>query len=85
MRCGDPDSVDSIVPMAFGNVALELILSDTSGRLVSVRNGVYDSVPVDLVTGHKKIVEVGKYYSADRLRPEYKTLSRRPLFIMTSE
>ncbi len=85
VRCGDPDSVDSIVPMAFGNVALELILSDTSGRLVSVRNGVYDSVPVDLVTGHKKIVEVGKYYSADRLRPEYKTLSRRPLFIMTSE
>ncbi len=85
VRCGDPDSVDSIVPMAFGNVAMELILSDTSGRLVSVRNGVYDSVPVDLVTGHKKIVEVGKYYSADRLRPEYKTLSRRPLFIMTSE
>ncbi len=85
VRCGDPDAVDSIVPMAFGNVALDLILSQTTGRLVSVHNGVYDSVPIDLVTGHKMVVDLESYYSAERLRPEYKTLTGRPLFIMTSE
>jgi len=43
VRCGDPDALDSIVPMAFGNLALDLILEGISGRLVAVRNGRYDN------------------------------------------
>jgi 6-phosphofructokinase 1 len=85
VRCGNPDALDSIVPMAFGNLALDLILSRTSGRLVSVRNGVYDSVPVDVVVGRKKVVDVHRFYNSERLRPKYKTLIRQPLFIMTSD
>jgi 6-phosphofructokinase 1 len=85
VRCGDPDAVDSIVPMAFGNLALDLILSGGSGRLVSLRNGVYDSVPIDRITGRKKVIDVHKYYDPERLRPRYKTLQRQPLFIMTSD
>ncbi len=85
VRCGDPDALDSIVPMAFGNLALDLVLQGTSGRLVSLRNGVYDSVPIDVVTGRKKQIDVQKYYNTDRLRPRYKTLLRQPLFIMTSD
>jgi len=85
VRCGDPDALDSIVPMAFGNLALDLVLSGTSGRLVSLRNGVYDSVPIDVVTGRKKTVDVSKYYNVDRLRPRYETFIRQPLFIMTSD
>jgi len=85
VRCGDPDALDSIVPMAFGNLALDLVLSNTFGRLVSIRNGVYDSVPIDVVTGRKKVVDVQRYYNTERLRPRYKTLQRQPLFIMTSD
>ena len=85
VRCGDPDALDSIVPMAFGNLALDLILSKTSGRLVSIRNGVYDSVPIDVVTGRTKALGVAKDYNTERLRPRYKTLLRQPLFIMTSD
>jgi len=85
VRCGDPDALDAIVPMAFGNLALDLVLSRSFGRLVSVRNGVYDSVPIDVVTGRKKVIDVQKYYDAERLRPKYKTLLRQPLFIMTSD
>jgi 6-phosphofructokinase 1 len=85
VRCGDPDALDSIVPMAFGNLALDLILSGTHGRLVSLHNGCYDSVPIDVVVGRKKIVDVAKYFSAERLRPRYKTFLRQPLFIMTSD
>jgi 6-phosphofructokinase len=85
VRCGDPDALDSIVPMVFGNLALDLILSDTSGRLVSVRNGVYDSVPIDVVTGRKKVVKLDKYYNVERLRPKYETLAHQPLFIMTTD
>ena len=85
VRCGDPDAIDSVVPMAFGNLALDLILQGTSGRLVSLRNGVYDSVPIDVVTGRKKVVDVHKYYDPDRMRPRYKTLFHQPLFVMTSD
>jgi 6-phosphofructokinase 1 len=84
VRCGDPDSIDSIVPMAFGNLALDLILAGNTGRLVSVRNGVYDNVPIDVVTGRKKTVDVTKYYNTERLRPQY-NFNRRPIFIMTSD
>ena len=85
VRCGDPDATDSIVPMAFGNLALDLILSKRSGLLVSLRNGCYNSVPIDVVTGQKKVVNVKKYYNPDRMRPKYETFSGQPLFIMTSE
>lgn len=85
VRCGDPDAMDSIVPMAFGNLALDLVLQGASGRLVSLRNGCYDHVPIDVVTGRKKVVDVAKYYSTERLRPIYESFLRQPLFIMTSD
>ena len=85
VRSGDPDALDSIVPMAFGNLALDLILDGTYGRLVSLRNGVYDSVPIEVVTGRKKNVDVHKFYHPERLRPRYTTFERKPLFIMTSD
>ena len=85
VRCGDPDALDSIVPMAFGNLALDLILEGSSGRLVSIRRGIYDSVTLDVINGPHKVVDVHKYYNTDRLRPNYKTFDRKPLFIMTSD
>jgi len=85
VRCGDPDALDSIVPMAFGNLALDLALARTSGRLVSLRNGCYDNVPIDVVTGRKKLIDVEKYYNTERLCPKYETVMRQPLFIMTSD
>jgi len=85
VRCGDPDAVDSIVPMAFGNLAMDLILEGESGRLVNVRNGRYDNVPIEVVTSRKKVVDVRKFYSTERLRPLYKKFEATPLFIMTSD
>jgi 6-phosphofructokinase 1 len=70
--------------MAFGNIALDLILRGEFGRLVSVHNGRYDSVRIEVVTGTKKHVEVEKYYNVDRLRPIYDFWDK-PLFIMTSD
>ena len=85
VRSGDPDALDSIVPMAFGNMALDLVLAGTSGRLVSIHNGSYDTVPISIVTGQKKVVDVEKYYNVERLRPKYESFLRQPLFIMTSD
>ncbi|GIV59581.1 6-phosphofructokinase [Rhodocaloribacter litoris] len=85
VRSGPPDALDSIVPMAFGNLALDLVLENTSGRLVSIRHGDYDSVPIDVIQGPAKVVDVEKYYNTERLRPRYKTFYHNPLFIMTSD
>jgi 6-phosphofructokinase 1 len=84
VRSGDPDALDSIVPMAFGNLALQLILKKVYGRLVSIHRGFYDSVPIQTVTAEKKIVDVSKYYNTERLRPIYE-FEGAPLFIMTSD
>ncbi len=85
VRGGDPDAIDSIVPMADGNLALDLILKNIHGRLVVLRNGRYDNMPVDVVTSTKKLVNVKKYYNTDRLRPFFHSFEMNPLFIMTSE
>ncbi len=85
VRSGDPDALDSIVPMAFGNMALDLVLAGTSGRLVSIHNGSYDTVPISVITGQKKVVNVEKHYSTERLRPKYESFLHQPLFIMTSD
>jgi len=83
VRGGDPDSIDSIVPMAYGNLALDLILKGIHGRLVVLRNGRYDNAPLDVVTSSKKLVDLKKYYNTDRYRPHYKSFEFQPLFIMT--
>ena len=83
VRSGEPDAVDSIVPMAFGNLTLDLILQGESGRLVAIRDGVYRSVPLDEIGGPARSVEVERFYNTDRLRPRYHSLQGLPVLIMT--
>jgi len=83
VRGGDPDAIDSIVPMAYGNLALDLILKGIHGRLVVLRNGRYDNAPIDVVTSTNKIVDIKRYYNVERYRPHYKSFEFQPLFIMT--
>ena len=85
VRSGAPDAIDSIAPMAFGNLALDLITAGKSGQLVSVHNGRYTSVPLESIIGTKKVVDVEKYYDLERMRPKYKSFNDLPLFIMTSD
>jgi len=85
VRGGDPDAVDSIVPMAYGNLALDLILKNIHGRLVVLQNGRYDNVPLDVVTSTKKIVNIKENYNTDRLRPFYHSFEMKPFFLMAAE
>lgn len=85
VRCGDPDAIDSIVPMAYGNLALDLILNGIDGRLVILKNGRYDDVPISVVTSTKKVVDVKKFYDTERLHPFYHSFEMKPMLIMTSE
>jgi len=85
VRCGEPDAIDSIAPMAFGNLALDLILGKIHGRLVVLKNGRYDNMPIDAVIATKKIVNVKENYNTERLRPHYASFEMKPLFLMSSD
>ena len=85
VRGGDPDALDSIVPMAYGNLALDLILKGVHGRIVVLKNGRYDNLPIDVVTSSKKLVIVSEYYNTERLRPYYDSFEMNPFLLMASD
>src|SRR5271169_1905390 len=74
VRCGDPDATDSIAPMIYGNMALDLLLKNISGRLVVLKNGRYGNVPIETITATKKVVNVAEHYSTERLAPKFDNL-----------
>lgn len=84
VRGGDPDALDSIVPMAYGNLALDLILKGVHGRIVVLKNGRYDNVPIDVVTATKKVVKITDY-NVERLRPYYHSFEMKPFLLMASD
>lgn len=85
VRGGDPDAVDSVVPMAYGNLALDLILKKIHGRLVVLKNGRYDNVPLDVITSTKKVVNVDEHYNIKRFRPFYHSFQMKPFLVITDE
>jgi 6-phosphofructokinase (EC 2.7.1.11) len=82
VRCGEPDALDYIIPMAFGNIAFDLIQEGKSGRMACLRKGEYDDVPLEVVTSRKKIVDIDTSYDRDRLRPLYSHFSRKPFLLI---
>jgi ATP-dependent phosphofructokinase / diphosphate-dependent phosphofructokinase len=85
VRGGDPDFLDSIVPMAYGNLALDLIMKGMHGRIVVLKNGRYDNVPIDVVTSTKKVVKVSENYNIERLRPYYHSFEMKSFLLMASD
>ena len=85
VRGGDPDAIDSIVPMAYGNLALDLILQGIHGRVVVLKNGRYDNLPIEVVTASKKLLNLDRSYNCQRLRPRYESFEMKPLFLVTGD
>ncbi|MDR2888036.1 MAG: ATP-dependent 6-phosphofructokinase [Bacteroidales bacterium] len=85
VRGGDPDAIDSIVPMAYGNLAFDLIQKGAYGRMVVLKNGRYDSVPIDVVISSKKLVNVSEHYNTEKLRPNYNNFEMKPFLLMASD
>ena len=85
VRAGDPDAMDYIVPMAYGNLAMDLIGRGEFGRMVCVKNGRYDHVSMDVITSYRKVVDVDQLYDTERYRPKYSNFYQKPEFIMTMD
>jgi 6-phosphofructokinase len=82
VRSGAPDAIDCIVPTAYGNLAVDLILRGETGRMVALTDGRYGSVPIGEVVATKKVVDVARCYDTERYRPKYDGLAGLPMMVL---
>lgn len=81
MRSGAPDSLDRMVAMSYGNLAVQLIERNDLGRLVALHGGKYTTVPVEIILAGKKRVDVPSYYDVENYRPKIKDFMGVPMFL----
>ncbi len=81
MRSGAPDSLDRMVSMSFGNLAMQLIQRDEYGKMVALQGGRYTTVPIEIVLTGKKQVDVEAYYDIENYRPKVKDFLGVPMFL----
>jgi 6-phosphofructokinase len=81
MRSGTPDSLDRMVAVSYGNLALDQVAMGHTGRMVSLQQGIYTTVPLDLVVSGKKRVDVSGLYDAETYRPKVRDMLGKPMFL----
>jgi 6-phosphofructokinase 1 len=81
MRSGAPDSLDRMVAMSFGNLAMQLVQRDDYGKMVALQGGRYTTVPIEIVLTGKKQVDVEAYYDKENYVPKVKDFLGVPMFL----
>jgi ATP-dependent phosphofructokinase / diphosphate-dependent phosphofructokinase len=81
MRSGAPDSLDRMVAMSFGHLAIQLIRRRETGKMVALHGGKYTTVPVDMVLAGKKRVDVPAFYDIENYRPKINDFMGVPMFL----
>jgi ATP-dependent phosphofructokinase / diphosphate-dependent phosphofructokinase len=81
MRSGAPDSLDRMVAVSFGSLALDQVAMGHTGRMVALQQGIYTTVPIDMVVAGKKRVDVTALYDSQRYRPRVRDMLGKPMFL----
>jgi 6-phosphofructokinase 1 len=81
MRSGAPDSLDRMAAVSYGNLALSQVASGHTGRMVALQQGIYTTVPIELVTAAKKQVDVTALYDPEAYRPKVRSMLGKPMFL----
>jgi len=81
MRSGAPDALDLMVAVNYANLAMGLITSGSTGRMVALRDGTYTHIPVSTVTSGVKRVDVDELYDVKEYRPKVRHVLGKPLFL----
>ena len=81
MRSGAPDSLDRMVAMSYGNLAVQLIRRNETGKMVALHGGKYTTVPMEMVLAGKKRVDVTSYYDIENYRPKIRDFMGVPMFL----
>ncbi len=81
MRSGSPDSLDLMVATNYAVMAADLALEGDTGRMVSLRNGSYTTVPISATRAGVKRVDVDELYDVDEYRPKVRHVLGKPMFL----
>jgi len=81
MRSGAPDSLDRMVAMSYGNLAMQLIRRNETGKMVALHGGKYTTVPIDMLLTGTKRVDVPSYYDVEHYLPRVKDFMGVPMFL----
>jgi len=81
MRSGAPDSLDRMVAVSFGNLAIQLIRRNETGKMCALHGGKYTTVPVEMVLAGKKRVDVTSFYDIEHYRPKIRDFMGVPMFL----
>jgi 6-phosphofructokinase len=81
MRSGAPDSLDRMVAVSYGLLAMDLVSQGRSGRMVALRDGVYTHVPLNRVISGDKRVDVDEMYDVEQYRPKIADMLGKPMFL----
>ena len=81
LRSGNPDFMDKLVALTFGNMAFDAILEGKTGLMSALVEGRYDLVPLpDVNLGPRKL-DVAGTYNTERYRPIYGNKRGLPIFL----
>ena len=81
MRSGAPDSLDRMVAMSYGTLAMQLINRKETGKMVALHGGKYSAVPIDMIMAGKKRVDVPAFYDVDNYRAKIRDFMGVPMFL----
>jgi 6-phosphofructokinase 1 len=81
MRAGAPDSLDRMVAISFGNLAVDQLLRGHAGRMVALQDGQYTTVQIDTCTQGTKRVDVEALYDSENYRPRIQQVLGKPMFL----
>ena len=81
MRSGAPDSLDRMVAMSYGHLAIQLIRRNEYGKMVALHGGKYTTVPIEMIMAGKKRVDVPAYYDIENYRPKIRDFMGVPMFL----
>lgn len=81
MRSGAPDSLDLMVAVNFANMAIDLFMKGTFGRLVALSRGIYTDIPLSTITTGQKRVDVRELYDVQEYRPKVRHVGGKPMFL----
>jgi 6-phosphofructokinase 1 len=81
LRSGDPDFIDKLVGLTFGNMAYDAMLEGKTGLMSALVKGCYELVPIPDPALGPRSVDVATAYNTERYRPMYANKSGLPVFL----
>ena len=81
MRSGAPDSLDRMVAMSYGHLAIQLIKRNEFGKMVALHGGKYTTVPIEMILAGKKRVDVPSFYDMENYKPRVRDFMGVPMFL----